>query len=150
MIVDPGSGEPLYVQVARVLQEQIISGMLPLGSLMPSEVQLRDQYGINRSVARQAYDLLESEGLCVTRRGLGRFVTTVPQTAVITLQPGDSVRARMPAEAERAGLGIGPGIPLLEIIRAGGQAEAYSAAAAAAVCRCPAAAADESLAPALG
>jgi DNA-binding transcriptional MocR family regulator len=104
---------------------------------MPSEHQLRDRYGINRSVARQAYDLLESEGLCVIRRGMGRFVTAVPQTAVITLQPGDSVRSRMPAEAERAGLGIAQGVPLLEITRADGRTEAYSAAAAAAVCQCP-------------
>jgi DNA-binding GntR family transcriptional regulator len=147
MMIDPTSREPLYVQVARLLRDQIAAGQIPLGSLMPSENQLRETYGLNRSVARQAYDLLESEGLVVSRRGLGRYVTAVPQAAVITLQPGDSVRARMPGEAERARLGIPPGTPLLEITRAGGRTEAFSATAA--VCHC-AAAADQSYMPALG
>ena len=147
MTIDPGSREPLYVQVARLLRDQITAGRIRLGELMPSENQLRGTYGLNRSVARQAYDLLESEGLVVSRRGLGRYVAAVPPASVITLQPGDQVRARMPGEAERARLGIPAGTPLLEVTRAGGRTEAFSAAAA--VCRCSAAAADESCMPVL-
>ena len=149
MSIDPGSGEPLYLQVARLLRERIASGSIGLGEPLPSENALRDRYGINRSVARQAYDLLESEGLAVNRRGLGRYVAAVPQVTVIRLQPGDRVRARMPGPAERDRLGTARGEPVLEITRADGRAETYSAAAAVARCGAAAAAGNGSLLPGL-
>ncbi len=138
MTIDPSSTEPLYVQLARILRQQVADGTVPLGALMPSEHQLRGRHGVNRSVARQAYQLLETEGLVVSRRGIGRCVAAVPQLRTVPLGPGDEVRARMPGEDERARLGIGHGIPVLVITRAAGGEEAHSAAAA--VCRCTAAA----------
>lgn len=127
---DPAAPEPLYVQVARLLRDEIIGGAVPLGAAMPGELALRARWGINRWVSKQAYDLLEAEGLVVNRRGVGRFVASVPQPHLITLAPGDEVRARMPTEAERAALRIGHGIPVLVITRADGAIEACSAAAA--------------------
>lgn len=137
MIMDSSSKEPLYVQAARILRQEITDGVIPLGHLMPGENALAERFGFNRSVARQAYGLLEAEGLVINRRGIGRCVAAVPQRQVITLGPGDEVRARMPREAERDRLGIGHGVPVLVITRAaGGEEEAWSAAAA--VCQCTA------------
>lgn len=137
MIIDPSAPEPLYMQVARALRQQIISGQVPLGGLMPSEIQLRDEHGINRWVSRQAYGLLEKEGLVVSRRGIGRSVAAVPRQLVIELSAGDEVRTRMPAEDERGALGIGHGIPVLVITRADGREEPYSGSAAVARCGIP-------------
>lgn len=135
---DPGAPEPLYVQVARLLRDEIISGAIPLGAALPGEVALRQRWGINRWTSQRAYQLLEDEGLVVTRRGVGRFVAAVPAPRVIGLAAGDELRVRMPADAERQALGIGHGIPLIIITRADGRTEAHSAAAA--VARCTAAA----------
>lgn len=135
---DPSAPEPLYVQAARLLRDQIISGAIPLGAQMPGENALRDRWGVNRWVSKRAYELLEAEGLVVTRRGVGRCVAAVPQPLVIELAPGDELRVRMPAGAERQALGAGHGIPVLVITRADGRTEAHGAAAA--VVRCTAAA----------
>ena len=135
---DPAAPEPLYVQVARLLRDDIISGAIGLGEPMPGDLALRDRWGISRWTAKQAYELLEAEGLVVTRRGVGRSVAAVPPPRVIGLAPGDELRVRMPGDAERQALAIGHGIPLLVITRADGRTEPHSAAAA--VVRCTAAA----------
>lgn len=135
---DPALPEPLYLQVARLLRDEIIAGAIGLGELMPSDLALRDRWNLNRWTAKKAYDQLEAEGLIVTRKGTGRIVASVPLPRVIGLAEGDELRVRMPADAERQALGIGHGIPLLLITRADGRTEPYSAAAA--VVRCAAAA----------
>lgn len=148
MTIERRPGEPLYVQVARFLRQEIIDGTVPLGGLMPGENVLKARFGFQRGVFRQAYQLLEAEGLVVNRRGIGRCVAAVPAVRVITLLPGDEVRARMPGHGEREQLGIAHGVPVLVITRADGTEEAHDAAAA--VCRCTTAAAENgSLMPAL-
>lgn len=135
---DPAAPEPLYVQVARLLRDQVISGALGLGALMPGEIALTERWSVSRYTVTKAYELLEAEGLVMARKGVGRFVAAVPPPRVIGLGPGDELRVRMPGDAERRALAIGHGIPVLVITRAGGGTEAHSAAAA--VVRCAAAA----------
>lgn len=58
-------------RVARDLLAHIVSGDLPVGSLLPKESQLAEQYGVNRGVVREANKLLEVHGLVhpIKRRG---------------------------------------------------------------------------------
>jgi GntR family transcriptional regulator len=72
--IDRASPVPYYFQLARVLQEEIASGRLAPGSRLESEPALGEQYGVSRSVVRQALDRLEREGLIERRKGRGTFV----------------------------------------------------------------------------
>ena len=126
---DDRGGEPRYIQLARILRDRAIAGAWQLGDRLPSENDLVGEFGVNRETARNAMGLLEAEGLVVRRRGIGAYLTALPVRRQIPLHPGDAVTARMPGQAERAQLGLAPGIPLLVITRAGGREEMHGAAA---------------------
>lgn len=70
-------GQPLRVAIYSRLSEAIHDGTLQLGSLLPKESVLGEKLGVSRTVIREALMLLEEDGLLVTRRGIGRFVTNV-------------------------------------------------------------------------
>lgn len=69
------TGVTQYLQLASVLRHQIQRGELGEGQQLPTVVQLAEQYQVARITARQAYGLLSSEGLVVSQRGKGTFVT---------------------------------------------------------------------------
>src|SRR6266516_4600293 len=55
--------------VAQQLRRQIVSGELTEGSALPSESVLMAQFGVSRPTLREAFRVLESEGLISVRRG---------------------------------------------------------------------------------
>src|SRR5690349_7065244 len=65
---------PMYRQIAEQLREQIQSGRLAPGKQLPTEGELRDQYGASRNTVRDAIKWLISLGLVETRPGQGTFV----------------------------------------------------------------------------
>ena len=72
--VDPARGVPLHSQVSAVLRSRITDGSLPAGSLLPTEAELTERFGISRSVVRQALLALTGEGLVLRGRGRGSVV----------------------------------------------------------------------------
>lgn len=76
--LDPYSSEQLYRQLYRGLRASILSGELAEGEAIPSENQLRDQFGIARTTVRNAMSLLVSEGLVQQVRGRGTIVSHRP------------------------------------------------------------------------
>src|SRR5579871_5224404 len=82
--------QPLYLQIADELEEQIRSGVLSPGSQLPTEDDLRDKYRSSRNTVRDAIKRLVGQGLVETRPGQGTFVTTKvdPFVTVLTGAPG--------------------------------------------------------------
>lgn len=74
-VVDPQSATPVYVQVAAFLRARIASGQLLPDRPVPSESQLEQEFGVARGTARKAIALLRDEGLVVTVKGRGSYVT---------------------------------------------------------------------------
>jgi GntR family transcriptional regulator len=66
--------EPRLRQIADELRQQIESGTLGPGALLPSEPELARSHGVSRQTARAALQLLEREGLVVVRPRRGRIV----------------------------------------------------------------------------
>src|SRR6266567_1330544 len=75
VIVDRRSVVPLYYQIQQGLSEQIRSGQLKPGELMPSEQEIAARLGVSRMTARQALKSLCSRGLAFSQRGKGTFVS---------------------------------------------------------------------------
>lgn len=65
---------PLYYQLKEMLTETISKGELPPGTLMPSERELSERFGISRMTVRQALGEMVKEGLLVREQGKGTFV----------------------------------------------------------------------------
>src|ERR1700733_13101561 len=81
--------QPLYLQIADELEEQIRSGDLSPGSQLPTEDDLRDKYRASRNTVRDAIKRLVGQGRVETRPGQGTFVTTKvdPFVTVLTTDP---------------------------------------------------------------
>lgn len=65
---------PLPEQIAGEIEEAIMSGKFALGSLLPSEQQLADQFGVSRNVIREAFKFLKERGLILIQNGSGAMV----------------------------------------------------------------------------
>ncbi len=74
MTLNPDSTVPLYVQIKEHLRQQIESGVYPLGARLPSERELSRTFQVSRMTARQALQLLASDGFVSARVGKGTFV----------------------------------------------------------------------------
>ena len=66
--------EPLYFQLRDLLLHRI-THELQEGDRLPSEAELCSEYGISRTVVRQALDELDEVGVVYTVKGKGTFVT---------------------------------------------------------------------------
>jgi GntR family transcriptional regulator, transcriptional repressor for pyruvate dehydrogenase complex len=68
-----------YQVVSRELRRMILSGDLKTGDQLPTELQLAEQLGVNRSTVREGIRQLENEGL-VRRKGRERLRVSVPDS----------------------------------------------------------------------
>ncbi|MFD2420268.1 GntR family transcriptional regulator [Amycolatopsis pigmentata] len=66
---------PLYLRIRNDLEGRIRSGELPPGSRLPTEAELRDQYGVSRATAQRVLHELAQAGLVERHRRKGTFVT---------------------------------------------------------------------------
>lgn len=75
---------PLYKLVVRALQSEIVSGIYPVGTQLPSEAALRERFGISRHTVREALRSLRDAGLVESHQGLGTVVLSpgIDQTYV--------------------------------------------------------------------
>lgn len=65
---------PLYVQVRELMIGRMIQGVWKPGAVLPSEVQLADEFGVSQGTVRKALDALAAENLVIRRQGRGTFV----------------------------------------------------------------------------
>ena len=66
---------PLWYQLADLLRARISAGQLPLGSRLPTERRLAEQYGVSLITVRQALASLADDSMIRRERGRGTFVT---------------------------------------------------------------------------
>jgi GntR family transcriptional repressor for pyruvate dehydrogenase complex len=69
-------------KVARQLQQSILDGTLKPGDRLPTERELGDQFGVSRTVIREAVRSLVAKGLLEVRGGSGLRVATFDVSAV--------------------------------------------------------------------
>src|SRR5258707_3271872 len=70
----PVRRQPLVNQVLDYLQQQITTGMFPVGSKLPSEPELMVTLSIGRSTLREAMRVLAHMGLVDVRPGDGTYI----------------------------------------------------------------------------
>lgn len=71
---DQGRTEPPSRVIADALRQAIAAGTYRPGDKLPSERALAAQYGTARNTAREAFDLLQRDGLVTVEHGRGAFV----------------------------------------------------------------------------
>lgn len=69
--------ERLYQRVATQIQDLVVAGTLKVGDKLPSEAELGEQFGVSRTVIREATRSLVQRGLLSSEPGRGTFVTAL-------------------------------------------------------------------------
>src|SRR5580704_7473772 len=69
-----GINDHLYLQVARALKEEIVGGVYPVGSQLPTEDDLCGRFSISRYTVREALRRLRDDNLISSRQGAGTIV----------------------------------------------------------------------------
>src|SRR6266852_3725817 len=76
------SDDPLYLQVVRALKDEIVTGVHPVGSQLPTEEELCERFSVSRYTVREALRRLREDNLVSSRQGAG--------TIVVPPRPADS------------------------------------------------------------
>jgi GntR family transcriptional repressor for pyruvate dehydrogenase complex len=83
----------LAERLAKRLIEAIQEGRLAAGSRLPTEQALCEQYGVSRTVVREAISMLKREGMVASRQGSGTYVTANPSVALRLAPPQGNFEA---------------------------------------------------------
>jgi GntR family transcriptional regulator len=73
--------ETLWAQVARDLTAGITTGRFPIGSLLPTELELCEHYGASRHTVRTAIRQLQDQGLVSRKKKAGTRVEAAAPTS---------------------------------------------------------------------
>lgn len=66
--------QPIFLQIACILMDEIVEGRLKEEERVPSENELSRFYNINRATVRNGLQVLLDEDLIYKQRGIGMFV----------------------------------------------------------------------------
>ena len=69
-------GRPIFMDLADRIAADILSGLIPEETQVPSTNELAAHYRINPPTAGKALNRLVDQGIVYKRRGLGMFVAT--------------------------------------------------------------------------
>jgi GntR family transcriptional repressor for pyruvate dehydrogenase complex len=103
----------LTAELIAVLRAEITGGKLSPGARLPTEQEMVASFGVSRTVVREAIAALRSDGLVLTRQGVGAFVAADTQSRPFRIDNAalTSLRdilcimeLRMGVEVETAGL----------------------------------------------
>jgi len=104
---------PLVDQVYRELQRRIRSKELTPGKRLPTEKQLTDQFGVSRTVLREAIARLSADGMVKAHHGTGVYVSDTAHYEAFQITRDELstyeyvsrlLELRMAIEAEMAGM----------------------------------------------
>lgn len=85
---------PVFVQVAGHLIKAIEDGRFPVGSRLPTEQQLAEQFDVSRASVREALSCLQFEGYVTPRQGSRTVVTSVVPRSALQHRPGGAGQSR--------------------------------------------------------
>ena len=103
----------LALGVVEALGERIRDGRLAPGDKLPTEAAVMAEFGVSRTVVREALSKLQAGGMVETRHGIGTFVVGVGDASAFRIEPQQLatlrdviavLELRIGIESEAAGL----------------------------------------------
>ena len=76
--LDFRSNEPIYLQIARQVEQLVAKGELKLGDQLPTVRELASELRINFNTVGRAYRVLDETRLISTQRGRGTYIWEEP------------------------------------------------------------------------
>jgi len=103
----------LALDVVDTLTERVRNGALAVGAKLPTEAAIMDEFGVSRTVVREALSKLQASGVVQTRHGVGTFVVGQGEASAFRIGPEQMetlrdviavLELRIGVETEAAGL----------------------------------------------
>ena len=82
---------PVYLQIYRYIRDDIISGIFPFNSKLPSKRTLADRLGVSIVTAEHAYALLCDEGYIESRERSGYYVIFRQTDGFASVVPSEKI-----------------------------------------------------------
>ena len=104
--VDFRSDEPIYLQIARQVEQLVAHRELKPGDQLPTVRELATELRINFNTVSRAYRILDESGLISTQRGRGTYIWEMPSeetTRKLRLEGLAGLTQRYLGEAARMG-----------------------------------------------
>ena len=73
----------IYLQIAQMLEDDILRGVFREGEQVPSTNELARGYNINPATAAKGINLLVADGILYKKRGVGMFVASGAKEAIL-------------------------------------------------------------------
>src|SRR5882757_2909617 len=79
-MTDTQPADHRYLQVARTLRKEIVDGVYPVGSQLPTEHELCERFAVSRYTIREALRRLRDDNLVSSRPRTGTLVVPRPSS----------------------------------------------------------------------
>jgi GntR family transcriptional regulator / MocR family aminotransferase len=76
-VLDNKNGQPLYIQLANYIKQEILAGRIKPNEKLPSKRNLSDYLSLSLNTIQSAYEQLSAEGYVESKPRKGLFVTTI-------------------------------------------------------------------------
>jgi GntR family transcriptional regulator len=126
--VDFRSNEPLYLQIARQIEQAVIRGDLKLGDQLPTVRELATELRINFNTVSRAYRVLDEARIISTQRGRGTYIWEQPSEEamkMIQMKSLEELARSFRNEITRLGYSLDDAIEALKTVQSS-DAEAIS------------------------
>jgi DNA-binding FadR family transcriptional regulator len=77
----------LALELVDALGDRIRDGRLDAGAKLPTEAAIMEEFGVSRTVVREAISKLQASGLVATRHGVGTFVVGLGDASAFRIAP---------------------------------------------------------------
>ena len=105
MAIDLDDPRPTYLQLADALRADVVSGRYAVGDRLPSVRNLAEEFSVANATAARALNVLQDDGVVVSRPGLGTVVRKTPDATRSLQEQVEDLQRRVEAlearESER-------------------------------------------------
>lgn len=108
-MIDPNSDKSIYIQIAEIIENDILIGNLKAEEQAPSTNEFARVYNINPATARKGLNILVDEDILYKKRGMGMFVTAYGRKKILKKRQKDFFESKLPeliVEAKRLEISI--------------------------------------------
>ncbi|MEQ1344493.1 PLP-dependent aminotransferase family protein [Acinetobacter seifertii] len=85
--IDEREEKTVFLKLTNLISQEILSGRLGQGTMLPGSRSLSKELGINRKTVQAVYEELEAQGWLMTRPRKGTFVADILPESSIEIEP---------------------------------------------------------------
>lgn len=108
-MIDLDSDKSIYIQIAEMIENDILSGNLKENDQAPSTNEFAKVYNINPATARKGLNILVDEEILFKKRGMGMYVNKDGRKKILKKRQDEFFKLKLPEiilEAKRLEISI--------------------------------------------